>query len=114
MNVSSELANEIRQSIRAYGQIQENGLSFLTEKTYPEIDQFKVEIFPNEGQHRGRPHCKITTDKGSVTVDLHTFAIIAGTAGPWNHTICKVVKDHQTGLLVLWDKMRPDDQRLTN
>jgi hypothetical protein len=26
--------------------------------------QFRVEIFPNEGQHRGRPHCKVTYGNG--------------------------------------------------
>jgi hypothetical protein len=112
MNVPEELADNIRNNIRAYGPMNEGGVSFLIEKTYPEVDQFKIEVFPNEGKHRGRPHCRVTTDKGAITVDLASFEILAGDAGPWNHTVKKVIADNAVGLMKFCDTLRPDDQKL--
>ena len=99
-------------TIDSIGPILLDGRSFLAERQYPEIHQFKVEVFPNVGQHGGRPHCKVTTDKGAVTVDLDTAQIIAGDAGHWNRTVERTAAAPTEGLLALWDEMRPDDQRL--
>ncbi len=112
IEVVSELRDEILSEIQAIGPTDNMGRSFLVEKQYKEIRQFKVEIFPNESTHRGRPHCKVTTDKGAVTVDISNGGIIAGTAGHWTRTIQKVVLSHSDGLKRLWDEMRPDDQKL--
>lgn len=114
MEVSKEIQESIRDSIRSIGPTLTNGISLLAEKTYPEITEFKVEIFPNEGKHRGRPHCKVTTDKGAVTIDLHTIEIIVGSAGHWEGTIQKVLGQecHKNALLNLWNNTRPNDQRL--
>jgi hypothetical protein len=84
----------------------------LAEKRYPEITSFKVEIWPNEGKHPGRPHCKVTTDKGAVSVDLGTGDIIAGNPDRWASAIKTAVMDHMVELQKLWDETRPDDQKL--
>ncbi len=114
MEVPAQLAQAIRNDIHSYGPILEGGVSLLIEKTYPEIDQFKVEIFPNESQHRGRPHCRVTTDKGAVTIDFLTGEVLAGDAGHWTRTACKTVVQHKDGLLALWNATRPTDQKLSN
>jgi len=114
IDVTGTLKEEILGSIAALGPGDDlsGGMRRLDERTYSEIDQLKVEIRANEGQHRGRPHCCVTTDKGAVSVDILTGEIIEGDAGKWNTPIKKVVKSHSNGLKKLWDEMRPDDQKL--
>lgn len=114
VNVVGPLREEILSTVAALGPGDDlaNGMRRLDERTYSEIDTFKVEIRANEGQHRGRPHCCVTTDKGAVSVDILTGEIIAGNAGKWNTPIRKAVKSHSAGLKKLWDEMRPDDQQL--
>jgi hypothetical protein len=112
MEVSNELATSIRTKIQSMGPTLASGKQMLTERVYKEVDTFKIEVFPNEGQHRGRPHCKVTTDKGAVTVDAKTGEILAGNAGHWTATVCKVVLAHSDGICDLWEKMRPEDQKL--
>jgi hypothetical protein len=113
VDLPESLRLDMLHYIRMIGIVQKDGLSLLTEKTYPEIDAFKVEIFPNEGRHRGRAHCRVTTDDGSVSVDIETYEIIAGEPGRWARSIRKAVEEHHAGLLALWNQTRPDDQRLS-
>ncbi len=113
LEVAGDLKKEILDGIRQKGpDYVDGGLSRLDEKTYPEISQFKVEIFPNEGKHRGKPHCRVTTDKGYVSVSIPDGEIIAGKGARWSGAIKKVISTHGQALLALWYKMRPDDQAL--
>jgi hypothetical protein len=97
VDLPESLRLHVLHYIRMIGIVQEDGLSLLTEKTYPEIDAFKVEIFPNEGRHRGRAHCKVTTNDGSVSVDIESCEIIVGEAGRWARSIRKAVEEHRVG-----------------
>ena len=116
IEVTGDLKAELLRTITQQGPGDNlpGGLRRLDEKQYPEIQNFKVEIWPNEGKHRGRPHCKVTTDKGAVTVDIETGEIIVGQAGKWEVAISKSVKAHKAGLHKMWDETRPDDQKLTD
>jgi hypothetical protein len=76
--------------------------------------QLRVEIYPNEGQHRGRPHCKVTYARrvaGSFGLPdgepLHP-----GRLGPHEAAARKLVRKHGRRLLDDWFHYRPDDQRL--
>ena len=120
--MSKDIASPVEDPLRASllsavaalgpGDDLPNGTRRLDERTYPEIKSFKVLIRANESQHRGRPHCCVQTDKGDVSVDIETGQIIAGDAGKWNTPIKRAVVQHREGLKALWEKMRPDDQRL--
>ena len=114
IDVTGDLLTEFLTTItqQGPGADVQGGLRPLNEKTYPEIQQFKVEVLPNEGKHRGRPHCKVTTDKGAVSVDIETGDIIAGKADRWATAIGKAVKSHKAGLQKLWKESRPDDQKV--
>lgn len=112
--IEDTLKEDILNTISALGPGEDlpNDKRSSIERTYSAIKEFKVEIRANESQHRGRPHCCVTTDKGAVSVDIRTGEIIAGNAGRWNTSVSKAVVAHSNGLQELWDQMRPDDQRL--
>lgn len=95
----------------AYGEIQEGGRSLLTEVTV-EIGRFKAVIRPNESQHRGRPHCLIEINETSATFDIVTGNRLAGSLKRWDRTAEKVVKEHSDELIKVWNRTRPDDQKL--
>lgn len=88
-------------------------LQDLREARYKAIKDFDVQIFPDESQHRGRPHCSVDTrGHGRVSVDIMTGEILAGDAGRYNREISLAVTGEKRGLSDLWAKMRPDDQKL--
>jgi hypothetical protein len=112
IEIPSDLRNPMLDAIRAKGPIQEDGRSFLIEKQYPEIEDFKVSIFPNESKHPGRPHCQVRIAEMTAIFDIRTGDVLAGDIKRWERTVRKVLLDHQDGLLNFWHEMRPDDQKL--
>jgi len=112
IRLEQDLRDEMLESIRSLGPIMEDGRSLLIEKQYPEIDDFKVSVFPNESKHPGRPHCQVRIDGMTATFDINDGTMLAGNVGRWERTIQKVLLEHKEGLLVFWDETRPDDQRL--
>lgn len=115
-DVAIDLFDDLRtlmlEEIRAYGVVQADGRSLLNEKTYPEIDDFKVTFFSNESQHRGRAHCKVTIAGKSANFDIVSGELIIGDIRPWERTVSKVLIEHKEGLLEFWHSTRPDDQKL--
>jgi hypothetical protein len=72
-----------------------------------------VEIYFNEGQHRGRPHVAVVLPDGKVSVSLEdppTLLTPHGYRG--EASALKVIKKHLIRLKKLWDDTRPDDQKL--
>lgn len=115
-DTASEIPDDLRDTmldeVRAFGIVQPDGRSLLNEKTYPEIEDFKVTFFGNESQHRGRPHCKVTIAGKSANFDIVTTELIVGDIKPWERTVSKVLAAHADGLLAFWHSTRPDDQKL--
>tara|TARA_B100000965_G_scaffold405585_1_gene440249 strand:+ start:1847 stop:2209 length:363 start_codon:yes stop_codon:yes gene_type:complete len=112
ISLEQGLRDSMLESIRSLGPIMEDGRSFLTEKQYPEINDFKVSVFPNESKHPGRPHCQVRIDSKTATFDINDGSVLAGDVGRWERTVREVLLGHKDGLLAFWDETRPDDQRL--
>lgn len=110
--LSDDFTELLRSRIRTYGPIREDGFHQLNEQLYPEIDEFRVIFYPNESQHRGRPHCKVVIADKTANYDLNTLEPIVGDLGKWNRTVKKVLKEHKDRLLAFWHATRPDDQKL--
>lgn len=113
IQIPSDLRDMMLSAIREYGQIQEDGRSLLNEKQYPEIEDFKVSIFPNENKHPGRPHCQVRIAGMTATFDIQTGERLAGDVKKWERSVQKVLLDHKDGLKKLWYDTRPDDQKLS-
>jgi hypothetical protein len=67
--------------------------------------QFRVEIYPNEGKHRGRPHCKVTYGKSvaaSFTIP-DGVALHPGRLGPHEAAARKLVRSKAPMLKECWD-----------
>ena len=111
ITIPKELSRSMLDSFTSYGKIQEDGRSLLTEVTV-EIGRFKAVIRPNESQHRGRPHCLIEVNEASATFDIMTGDRLAGSLKRWDRTAEKVVKKHSDELMKVWERTRPDDQKL--
>jgi hypothetical protein len=111
IQVSDALRKSLYGQFQSLGEIMPDGRSFLKEVTVT-IDRFNAIIRPNESQHRGRPHCLIVMGEDSATFDIDTGKLLAGTLKSWNRTAEKVVANHSAELREVWDKTRPDDQRL--
>ncbi len=111
IDVTGDLGKAFLHSMTAKGP-DGSSPNMLLEKQYPEIKLFKVSIWPNESQHRGRPHCAVRHDKGQVSVDIMTGEVIAGDPGRWASAIKHAVLQHSSELQELWNSTRPDDQKL--
>lgn len=111
LTLTGKLLASIRDEIVALGEIDEQGRSFLIEVALC-LDGFRVVLRPNEGQHRGRPHCLVEANDNSATFDIVTGERLAGDLKKLNRTVEKVIKDHSAELLGRWDETRPDDQKL--
>ena len=112
IEIPPALRDAILDSIRVDGPILESGRSLLTEKQYSEIGDFKVIVYPNEGKHRGRPHCQVRIAGKTATFDIETCEIIVGNVDPWERTVRKVLLQNHEGLRDFWYDTRPDDQKL--
>jgi len=110
--VPAELDKALRRTFATLGEIMEDGRSFLIERLFDQIKDFRCEIFPNESQHRGRPHCKMTADEKSAVFDIRTGEKLVGDLGRWERTASKAVQLHSAALLDFWIDLRPDDQKL--
>lgn len=76
--------------------------------------QFRAEIYPNEGKHRGQPHCKVTYARslsGSFTLP-EGKPLPPRRLGPHEAEASKFVRENAGRLQRTWDMYRPDDQRL--
>ena len=68
-------------------------------KQYPEIEDFKVSIFPNESKHPGRPHCQVKIAGMTATYCIYTGELLAGDVKKWGRTVSKVLLAHKDELL---------------
>ena len=112
--IPDDLASEIALDLRTFLNEEPETLTRrLDEKKADWIDDFRIEIYPNEGQHRGRPHAAVFLPDGKISVSLEdppevlTPQKLRGEAAA-----LRVVKKHLVRLLKLWAETRPDDQRL--
>lgn len=77
------------------------------------IKELRVEIYFNEGQHRGRPHVAVVLPDGKVSVSLEDPPVLLTPHGYRGEaSALKVVKENLLLLRKLWDETRPDDQKL--
>jgi hypothetical protein len=109
-----ELAQEIDADLRAALLDEpEESLRHLDEKVVDWITEYRVEIYFNEGQHRGRPHVAVVLPDGKVSVRLENSPVLLTPHGYRGEaSALKVVKKHLQRLRKLWDDTRPDDQKL--
>lgn len=91
----------------------ENGLRRLNERWVKEVSDLRVEIYSNEGQHRGRPHVVVVLPDGKISVSLDLPPVLLTPHGYRGEaTALKVVSKHRVRLLEIWTATRPDDQKL--
>lgn len=74
--------------------------------------KLRFEIWPNESQHRGRPHCKVSCGGKSATFSIPEGELLVGDIHPDERTASRTIQLHGEQLLKVWYLMRPDDQRL--
>jgi hypothetical protein len=110
--IEGDLLASMESEIIALGELDDQGRSFLIEIAI-RLDGFRVILRPNEGKHRGRPHCLVEANDNSATFDIVTGERLAGDLKKLNRTVEKVVRNHSDRLLERWDESRPDDQRLS-
>lgn len=85
----------------------------LDEKLAKWIGEYRVEIYTNEGKHRGMPHAVVTLPDGQVSVSLNDPVRVLTPHGYRDEaTAVKVVRKHRRKLLKLWHATRPGDQKL--
>jgi hypothetical protein len=85
----------------------------LDEKVVNWIAEHRVEIYFNEGQHRGRPHVAIVLPDGKVSVSLENPPVLLTPHGYRGEaSALRVVNKYRERLQQLWDDTRPDDQKL--
>jgi len=91
----------------------EHSLRRVDEKVVDWITEHRVEIYFNEGQHRGRPHVAVILPDGKVSISLESTPKLLTPHGYRGEaSALKVVKKYRRRLRKLWDKTRPDDQKL--
>ena len=76
------------------------------------VPKLRFEIWPNESQHRGRPHCKVSCDGKSATFSIPDGELLVGDLEPNERRAVKAVQLHGEALLKVWYRLRPDDQKL--
>lgn len=74
--------------------------------------KLRYEIWPNESQHRGRPHCKVSYSGQSATFSIPDGVLLAGHLRPHEAEAAKSIRLHGKALMDKWQLMRPDDQRI--
>lgn len=103
---------EMRNDLRSFSTLREDGLHDINEKLYKDISDFRVIFYPNESRHPGRPHCKVEIGGKTANYDLKTLQRLVGDVGKHQREVSKVLTKHQKGLLKFWDETRPTDQKL--
>lgn len=77
------------------------------------INQFRVEIWPNEGKHRGRPHVAVTLPRGQISISLDDPPeILTPKRLPHEREALAIITQYRERLIDFWDESRPDTQRL--
>lgn len=74
--------------------------------------KLRIEIWPNESQHRGRPHCRVSKPPKFASFTIPDGELLVGDLRPDEREATKLVQSHGEELLGLWHRMRPDDQKL--
>ena len=74
--------------------------------------KLRIEIWPNESQHRGLPHCRVSNRSKAASFTIPDGALLVGDLRPDEREATMIVRQHGEELLSLWHLMRPDDQRL--
>lgn len=109
-NLAAELDGDLRAALAEEG---ESVPRQLDEKVVKWITEHRVEIYFNEGQHRGRPHVAVVLPDGKISVSLDDPPVLLTPHGYRGEaSALKVVKKHLQPLRTLWDETRPDDQKL--
>jgi hypothetical protein len=112
--IPTELALEIEADLKkALAEEPDSQRQRLDERLVNWITEYRVEIYSNEGQHRGRPHVSVFLPGGRVSVSLDDPPILLTPNGYRGEaSAVKVVQKYRVKLLALWNDTRPDDQRL--
>lgn len=74
--------------------------------------KLRYEIWPNESQHRGEPHCKVSNKARAATFGIPEGNRKAGDLRPDEAEATKTIRAHGERLLADWYRLRPDDQKL--
>ena len=74
--------------------------------------KLRYEIWPNESQHRGRPHCKASNREKAANFSIPDGERIVGDLRPDEREASETIQKHGEELLTLWHRTRPDDQKL--
>lgn len=85
----------------------------LLKLVYRTPGKLRIEIWPNESQHRGRPHCRVSKPPKSASFTIPEGELLVGDLRPDEREASKLVQAHSQELLWLWHRMRPDDQKLS-
>lgn len=114
VKIPDDLASQINADIEtALSKEPEESFRSLNEKVVRWITECRVEMYHNEGQHRGRPHVAVVLPDGKISVSLENPPIILTPNGYRGEaSALKVVKKHLRRLRKLWDDSRPDDQKI--
>jgi hypothetical protein len=72
----------------------------------------RFEIWPNESQHRGRPHCRVSCGSKSATFSIPEGELLVGDIHPNEWEASRTIQQYSEQLLEVWHRMRPDDQKL--
>lgn len=72
----------------------------------------RYEIWPNESQHRGRPHCKVSKAEKSAIFSIPDGERLVGDINPYEREASRTIRRYGMRLLEVWYRLRPDDQRL--
>ncbi len=112
--IPPDLAAQIDADLRAALEEEPEGTPRrLDERVVQEITELRVEIYSNEGQHRGRPHVAVVLQDGKVSVSLDDPPVVLTPHGYRGEaSAVKVVTKHRTLLIDKWNSTRPDDQKL--
>lgn len=74
--------------------------------------KLRIEIWPNESQHRGLPHCRVSKPPKFASFTIPEGQLLVGDLRPDESKATKLVQSNGEALLRLWHRMRPDDQKL--
>lgn len=110
VDLALTLQTELREAFAAE---PEDTPQRLDERVVDWITEYRVEIYSNEGQHRGRPHVAVVLPDGKISVSLDDPPMILTPHGYRGEASArKVVTKYRDQLLELWHDTRPDDQKL--
>lgn len=113
----ADLGEEIADAIKAEAalEVDADGADpqFLIERYMPFISEFRVEMYSDEGQHRGRPHVAVHLKDTKISISLDDPPeILTPKKARGEAAALKVIKFYRPRLLEEWYRTRPDTQRL--